>query len=57
MKIYSFIATTAIAALALAGCNKEQVTAPAANPDEGVKAVTLSIRGLNANTGTARSDC
>lgn len=50
MKIYSFIATTAIAALALAGCNKEQVTAPAANPDEGVKAVTLSIRGLNANT-------
>lgn len=50
MKIYSFIATTAIAALALAGCNKEQVTAPAANPDAGVKAVTLSIRGLNANT-------
>lgn len=50
MKIYSFIATTAIAALALAGCNKEQVTAPAANPDEGVKAVTLSIRGLKANT-------
>lgn len=50
MKIYSFIATTAIAALALAGCNKEQVTAPAANPDEGVKAVTLSIKGLNANT-------
>lgn len=50
MKIYSFIATTAIAALAFAGCNKEQVTAPAANPDEGTKAVTLSIRGLNANT-------
>lgn len=50
MKIYSFIATTAIAALALAGCNKEQVTAPAANPDEGTKAITLSIKGLNANT-------
>ena len=50
MKIYSFIATTAIAALALAGCNKEQVTAPVANPDEGVKAVTLSIKGLKANT-------
>ena len=50
MKIYSLIATTAIAALALAGCNKEQVTVPATDPDAGTKAVTLSIRGLNANT-------
>lgn len=56
MKIYSFIATTAIAALALAGCNKEQVTAPAANPDEGTKAITLSIKGVNMTKTTMVPD-
>ena len=46
MKIYSLIATTAIAALALAGCNKE-TAAPATDPDAGTKTITVTINGAS----------
>lgn len=47
MKIYSLIATTAIAVLALAGCNKNEAEAPEeSNPDAGMKEVSISISGL-----------
>ena len=52
MKIYSLIATTAIAALALAGCNKE-TAAPATDPDAGTKTITLSIAGANLTKAAA----
>ena len=50
MKKSTFIATIATAALALAGCNKNQVTAPAADPDAGKKTVDISISGANLAT-------
>ena len=52
MKVYSLIATTAIAALALAGCNKE-TAAPATDPDAGTKTITLSIAGANLTKAPA----
>ena len=55
MKIYSLIATTAIAALALAGCNKE-TAAPATDPDAGTKTITLSIAGANLTKAATPSE-
>ena len=47
MKIYQIIATSAMAALVLAGCNKNEAEAPEeSNPDAGLKEVSISISGL-----------
>ena len=47
MKLYQLIATSAMAVLALAGCNKNEAEAPEeTNPDAGMKEVSISISGL-----------
>lgn len=46
MKIYQIIATSAMAALVLAGCNKETETPATPDPDAGMKEVSISISGL-----------
>ena len=45
MKICQIIATSAMAALVLAGCNKETETPATPDPDAGLKEVTISING------------
>ena len=45
MKIYQIIATSAMAVLVLAGCNKETETPETPDPDAGLKEVTISING------------
>ena len=55
MKHYSMMAAMAAAALALIGCSKE-TPAPEANPDEGVKSITLSINGGNMTKAQVTPD-
>ena len=46
MKFYQFIAMSAMAALAITGCNKNETEAPVdTDPDAGVKEITISING------------
>ena len=53
MKIYQIIATSAMAALVLAGCNKETETPETPDPDAGLKEVTISINGAKMTKGQA----
>lgn len=53
MKIYQIIATSAMAALVLAGCNKETETPETPDPDAGLKEVTISINGTKMTKGLA----
>ena len=53
MKIYQIIATSAMAALVLAGCNKETETPATPDPDAGLKEVTISIHGAKMTKGQA----
>lgn len=53
MKIYQIIATSAMAALVLAGCNKETETPATPDPDAGLKEVTISINGAKMTKGQA----
>lgn len=46
MNIYSLLTTSAIAALALVGCNK-QTASTVTDPDAGTKAITVTINGAN----------
>ena len=55
MKKSTFIATLATAALALAGCNKEQAVTPAADPDAGTKSITVTINGAGVASKAAIS--
>ena len=55
MKKSTFIATIATAALALAGCNKEQAVTPAADPDAGTKSITVTINGAGVASKAAIS--
>ena len=46
MKFYQFIAMSAMAALAITGCNKNETEAPVdTDPDAGVKEITIAING------------
>ena len=47
MKIYQIIATSAMAVLVLAGCNKETETPATPDPDAGTKTITVTINGAN----------
>lgn len=53
MKICQIIATSAMAALVLAGCNKETETPATPDPDAGLKEVTISINGAKMTKGQA----
>ena len=53
MKIYQIIATSAMAVLVLAGCNKETETPETPDPDAGLKEVTISINGTKMTKGQA----
>lgn len=57
MKIHSFFALCALAALTLAGCNKKEAEPQvAADPDAGVKAITLSINGIKMTKAQVTPD-
>ena len=50
MKICQIIATSAMAALVLAGCNKETETPATPDPDAGTKTITVTILVLPVRT-------
>lgn len=56
MKIHSLLALSAIAALTLAGCNKETEVPQSSDPDAGLKSVTLVISGANLTKANMTPD-